>query len=128
MSYGRNQAARLRGEPLSQQELAFSALAEFPTRAVLGSSAPARGPFKVVDMKYMLRLLALLVIAFSAELSAGQAGYQVVSVQDGGTITGTWQWQGALPHLVPTANKRYPQILGPLGTENRDPLCLLVCL
>src|SRR5260370_28289913 len=119
MSYGRNQAARLRGEPLSQQELAFSALAEFPTRAVLGSSAPGRGPFKVVDMKYMLRMLALLVIAFSAVLSAGQAGYQVVSVQDGGTIKGTVKWQGALPHLVPSRINGDPQNWYPLGQKHR---------
>src|ERR1700704_3345059 len=77
-------------------------------------------------MKYMFRLLALLVIAFAPKLSAGQAGYQVVSVQDGGTIKGTVKWQGALPHLVPSEINRDPQFCDPLGQKRRDLERLLV--
>src|SRR5258708_20304280 len=77
-------------------------------------------------MKYMFRLLVLLVLAFSPELSAGQAGYQVVSVQDGGTIQGTVKWQGALPHLVPSEINRDPQVCDPLGQKHRDLERLLV--
>jgi hypothetical protein len=77
-------------------------------------------------MKYIFRLLALLVIALAPELSAGQAGYQVVSVQDGGTIRGTVKWQGASPHLVPSELNRDPQICDPLGQKHRDLERLLV--
>src|SRR6202047_353648 len=77
-------------------------------------------------MKYVFSLLALLVIALAPELSAGQAGYQVVSVQDGGTIKGTVKWQGALPHLVPSEINRDPQVCDPLGQKHRDLERLLV--
>src|SRR5258708_207733 len=71
-------------------------------------------------MKYLFPLLVLPVLAFSPALSAGQSGYQVVSVQDGGTIKGTVKWQGALPHLVPSEIKPDPQVCDPLGQKRRD--------
>ncbi len=105
--------------------MASSAIAEFSIRAVPGSSAPGEA-FKVVDMTYPLRLLALLVIALAPELSAAQASYQVVSVQDGGTIKGTVKWQGAVPRLVPSEVNRDPQVCDPLGQKRRDLERLLV--
>src|ERR1700693_1950026 len=77
-------------------------------------------------MKYIFRLLALLVIALAPKLSAGQAGYQVISVQDGGTIRGTVKWQGAMPHLVASELNRDPQVCDPLGQKHRDLERLLV--
>jgi hypothetical protein len=77
-------------------------------------------------MKYMFRLIALLVIALAPQLSAGQAGYQVVSVQDGGTIRGTVKWQGALPHLVASEINKDPQVCDPLGQKHRDLERLLI--
>src|ERR1700730_14016064 len=77
-------------------------------------------------MKYMFRLLALLGIALAPHLSAEQAGYQSVSVQDGGTIKGTVKWEGALPHLVPSEINRDPQVCDPLGQKHRDLERLLV--
>ena len=77
-------------------------------------------------MKHMFRLLALLVIGLLPAVSAGQAGYQVISVQDGGTIKGTVKWQGALPHLVASELNRDPQICDPLGQKHRDLERLLV--
>src|ERR1700730_4343633 len=71
-------------------------------------------------MKYLFRLFALLVIALAPKLSAGQAGYQVISVQVGGTIRGTVKWQGALPHLVASELNRDPQVCDPLGQKGRD--------
>src|SRR5258708_10978098 len=99
--------------------MASSAIGELSIRAVTGSSAPGEA-FKVVDMTYPLRLLALLVIALAPELSAAQASYQVVSVQDGGTIKGTVKWQGAVPRLVPSEVNRDPQVCDPLGQKARD--------
>ena len=105
--------------------LASSARAEFPTGAV-PARPPQAMPFQVVYMKYMFRLIALLVIALAPQLSAGQSGYQVVSVQDGGTIRGTVKWQGALPHLVASEINKDPQVCDPLGQKHRDLERLLV--
>jgi len=59
-------------------------------------------------------------------LCAAQDGYQVVSVQDGGTIRGTVKWQGTLPHLVPSEINKDPQVCDPLGQKHRDLERLLV--
>ena len=77
-------------------------------------------------MKQLFRRLAVLSIALAPVLSAGQAGYQVVSVQDGGTIKGTVKWQGALPHLVASEINKDPQVCDPLGQKHRDLERLLV--
>jgi len=77
-------------------------------------------------MKYMFRLLALLVIALAPKLSAGQAGYEVISVEDGGTIKGTVKWQGTVPHLVASEINKDPQVCDPLGQKRRDLERLLV--
>jgi hypothetical protein len=77
-------------------------------------------------MKHLFRMIALLVISLAPELSAGQAGYQVVSVEDGGTIRGTVQWQGALPHLVSYDINKDQQICDPQSQKHRDLERLLV--
>jgi|SRR5579859_617592 len=77
-------------------------------------------------MKYLFRLLALFMIVLASNLSAAQADYQVVSVENGGTIKGTVKWQGALPHLMASEINRDPQICDPLGEKHRDLERLLV--
>jgi len=77
-------------------------------------------------MKYPFRLLALLAIGLAPASSAGQADYQVVSVQDGGTIKGTVKWQGALPHLVASEINKDQQVCDPTGEKRRDLERLLV--
>jgi hypothetical protein len=77
-------------------------------------------------MKCPFRLLALLMLALAPELSSGQAGYEVVSVQDGGTIKGTVKRQGALPHLVASEINKDPQVCDPLGQKHRDLERLLI--
>ncbi len=98
----------------------------FPTCAVLGSFTPADAFFKVVCMKYLFRLLALAVMALAPNLSAAQADYQVVSVENGGTIKGTVKWQGAVPHLMASEINRDPQVCDPLGQKHRDLERLLI--
>jgi hypothetical protein len=77
-------------------------------------------------MKYLFCFLVVLVFVLAPVLSAAQDGYQVVSVQDGGTIRGTVKWQGALPHLVPSEINKDPQVCDPLGQKHRDLERLLV--
>jgi len=85
-----------------------------------------RRPFKVVYMKFLFCFLAVLVIVLVPVLSAGQDGYEVVSVQDGGTIRGTVKWQGALPHLIASEINKDPEVCDPLGQKHRDLERLLV--
>lgn len=101
--------------------LAPSAIAVSPACAERRFSA-RRCPHKVACMKYPFRLLALLAPASSA----GQADYEVVSVQDGGTIKGTVKWQGALPHLVASEINKDQQVCNPTGEKRRDLERLLV--
>ena len=77
-------------------------------------------------MKNLCRMIVLLVIALAPKFSAGQAGYQVVSVEDGGTIRGTVRWQGALPHLVAYDINKDQEICDPQGQKHRDLERLLV--
>jgi hypothetical protein len=77
-------------------------------------------------MKFLFCFLAVLVIVLVPVLSAGQDGYQVISVQDGGTIRGTVKWQGAVPHLIASEINKDPEVCDPLGQKHRDLERLLV--
>ncbi len=77
-------------------------------------------------MKYLFHLLALFVIVLAPELSAAQTDYQVVSVENGGSIKGTVKWQGALPHLVASEINKDAQVCDPLGQKHRDLERLLI--
>jgi hypothetical protein len=77
-------------------------------------------------MKFLFCFLAVLVIVLVPFLSAAQNGYEVVSVQDGGTIRGTVKWQGALPHLIASEINKDPEVCDPLGQKHRDLERLLV--
>jgi hypothetical protein len=76
-----------------------------------------------------MKSLFCLVFVFTIVLVpflAGQDTYQVISVQDGGTIKGTVKWQGALPHLVPSEINKDVEVCDPLGQRRRDLERLLV--
>jgi len=46
--------------------------------------------------------------------------YQVVSVPNGGTISGTVKWSGPMPHLASMVINKDPQICDPQGAKTRD--------
>jgi hypothetical protein len=76
-------------------------------------------------MKNLFRLVFVFNMVLVPFL-AGQDTYQVISVQDGGTIKGTVKWQGALPHLVPSEINKDVEVCDPLGQKRRDLERLLV--
>jgi hypothetical protein len=76
-------------------------------------------------MKNLFRLVSVCTMALVPFL-AGQETYQVISVQDGGTIKGTVKWQGTLPHLVPSEINKDVEVCDPLGQKHRDLERLLV--
>ena len=63
-------------------------------------------------------LCAFLPVATS--IVAGQDSYQVISVTDGGTITGTVKWSGPQPHLAKFPITKDPQICDPESAKIRD--------
>jgi len=52
--------------------------------------------------------------------AAGQAGYQVITVNDGGTITGTVKWSGPLPKIAAIPINKDPEVCDPQSQKKRD--------
>ena len=55
-------------------------------------------------------LLLLVILATGAVLAAAQNDYKVISVADGGTISGTVKWAGPVPHQLDFPITKDPQI------------------
>jgi hypothetical protein len=67
----------------------------------------------------MRRVLILaFIVAASAALSAQD--YKVVTVNDGGTISGTVKWSGPVPHAAMFPITKDPQICDPDSTKTAD--------
>jgi hypothetical protein len=67
-----------------------------------------------------------VLLGLSASWSAAQSSYQVVNVDDGGTITGTVKWTGPVPKMVPLAINKDPDVCDPQAVKKRDLERLLV--
>ncbi len=71
----------------------------------------------------MYKALALalfsLILAGPIERASAQ-NYQVISVSDGGTISGTVKWTGPRPHLTRLPITKDPQICDPDSEKSRD--------
>jgi len=69
----------------------------------------------------MRRVGNLLLIFFFAALAAAFAqDYKVISVTDGGTISGTVKWSGPAPHIAGFPVTKDPQICDPDGKKTTD--------
>jgi hypothetical protein len=64
--------------------------------------------------------LVFFCLASGSKNAAAQGNYQVVSVNDGGTITGTVKWTGPQPHLASVPITKDPQICDPESAKTRD--------
>ena len=64
----------------------------------------------------------LLLTFFVASTCAGfaQSNYRVVTVNDGGTITGTVKWSGTVPHALDFPITKDPQICDPDSKKSVD--------
>src|SRR5271168_3196444 len=60
------------------------------------------------------------VVVWAAERAAAHSDYHVISVSNGGTITGTVKWSGPEPHLVRFPITKDPQICDPESQKTRD--------
>lgn len=59
-------------------------------------------------------------LAGSAYVTLAQDGYQVLTVANGGTVTGTVKWVGPMPHLTTLPITKDPQICDPESAKTRD--------
>jgi hypothetical protein len=75
---------------------------------------------EVTFMKWLFRVSAFFTLALFPVVSTAQMPYQVVAVEDGGTIRGTVKWQGSMPHLVPSEINKDQQVCDPSGQKHRD--------
>ena len=66
------------------------------------------------------RICLFALILLSAALSLAQSGYQTISVNDGGTITGSVKWAGAVPKLSTIAINKDPEVCDPKAEKKRD--------
>jgi hypothetical protein len=64
-------------------------------------------------------VFSLLLLAV-AENAAGQSGYQVVSLNNPGTITGTVKWSGVLPRIPTFTINKDPEVCDPESHKIRD--------
>jgi hypothetical protein len=62
-------------------------------------------------------LLAFFALAVTA---VGQSDYHVITVNNGGVISGTVKWSGPAPHALTLPISKDPQICDPDGTKVRD--------
>lgn len=65
------------------------------------------------------KCLVTFLVASAALLSA-QSGYRVVTVSNGGTISGTVKWSGPLPHALNFPITKDPQICDPDSKKTVD--------
>ena len=62
------------------------------------------------------RGLLFFVLAVTTFVAA-QSDYKVISVTDGGTISGTVKWSGPVPHALDFPITKDPQICAPDGNK-----------
>jgi hypothetical protein len=70
--------------------------------------------------KFKTVLSAATVLAMLAACSMAQSAYEVISVNDGGTITGTVKWSGAVPKMAPMPINKDVEVCDPQAQKKRD--------
>jgi Carboxypeptidase regulatory-like domain len=72
-------------------------------------------------MRQTLKFAVLVSALFAlAQCAFAQSDYQVISVTNGGTISGTVKWSGPMPHLAVMPITKDPQICDPEHHKTRD--------
>jgi hypothetical protein len=71
-------------------------------------------------MKRIIRWLALVFCLAWTTATFAQSTYQVISVTNGGTISGTVKWSGPVPHALNFPITKDPQICDPDSKKTAD--------
>jgi hypothetical protein len=67
-----------------------------------------------------IQLFVLSGAMFGLPAAGFGQGYEVITVKDGGTITGTVKWSGPMPHLASMTIFKDQQICDPESSKTRD--------
>jgi hypothetical protein len=70
--------------------------------------------------KCLSLLTALITFFFAATAALSAQNYQVISVSNGGTISGTVKWSGPLPHGMDFPITKDPEICDPESKKTTD--------
>jgi hypothetical protein len=70
--------------------------------------------------RFVSRLLFLTIFFAARAVSFAQSGYKVITVIDGGTISGTVKWLGPVPHALTFPITKDPQICDPDSNKTTD--------
>lgn len=68
----------------------------------------------------LIQLVVLTCILFALSVAGFGQGYQVITVANGGTITGTVKWSGPMPHLASMTIFKDQQVCDPDSAKTRD--------
>ena len=71
-------------------------------------------------MKSMAVSLFASLLALMTSPAAAQSGYQTITVNDGGTITGTVKWTGPVPKMPTVAINKDAEVCDPQAQKKRD--------
>ena len=71
-------------------------------------------------MKSMGVSLFAILLGLTTSPAAAQSGYQSVTVNDGGTITGTVKWSGPVPKMPTVAINKDVEVCDPQAQKKRD--------
>lgn len=63
---------------------------------------------------------SIVLLAAITTLGAAQSDYQAITVDNGGTITGTVKWSGAIPKMTAVLINKDPEVCDPQGQKKRD--------
>jgi hypothetical protein len=67
-----------------------------------------------------IQLMVLTASLFALSVTGFGQGYQVITVTNGGTITGTVKWSGPMPHLTSMTIFKDQQVCDPDSAKTRD--------
>ena len=70
--------------------------------------------------RFVSRSFFLTIFFAASAVSFAQSDYKVVTVTDGGTISGTVKWSGPVPHALTVPISKDPQICDPESNKTRD--------
>jgi hypothetical protein len=71
-------------------------------------------------MRRVVSLYLFLILLFAATAAVSQNDYKVITVADGGTISGTVKWAGPIPHALDFPITKDAQICDPDSKKTAD--------
>ncbi len=90
-----------------------------PRRSIAGLAAGRRS-IKGTSMRRAVSEILFFTFFFATAVAFAQSDYRVITVNDGGTISGTVKWSGPVPHDLRFPVTKDPQICDPESKKSMD--------